>query len=254
VIPAIQPNYVPQNKEAAGNLNFIRVVVADGRATFRNALRTHLQAETDLTIVGEASDAKTVLALTRELNPDVVLIDVALFYSLNGRAGTQPAFRTLVTVPNLDPADIIKAFLQGARAVVPKPSPSHIWSESIHAVGAGQYWLVNESIAVLVQALQDHFPREAEPKFRNDYRLTPRELEIMERIAQGLSNKEIGQAFAIREKTVKHHLTSIFTKVGVSSRLELALFALSHRSREAPPVRDATLANLEASLPATPGK
>lgn len=218
------------------NLNLIRVVIADDGAAFRNTLRTLLEAEADLTIVGEASDAKGLLALAQQLKPDVLLIDSALFFSLKGRPAIQPSFRSLVTVPKLEHASIIKAFLHGARAVVAKPSPSHIWRESIHAVGAGRYWLVNESIAALVTALQDHFPSDSEPKSRDEYRLTPREMEIMDKVARGLSNKEVGQAFAICEKTVKHHLTSIFTKVGVSSRLELALFALSHRSDDAVPV------------------
>jgi DNA-binding NarL/FixJ family response regulator len=222
-----------------GNLDSIRVVIADEHATFRQALRMLLERESDLTIVGEASDANGVRALARQFKPDVVLIDVALFYSLRGRAGTPPAFRMLVTVPTLESVDIIKVFLNGARAVVPRHSPAHVWCESIRAVGADQYWLVKESIAVLVQALQGYFAPEAEPKPRNNYRLTPREVEIIDKIAQGHSNKEVGKAFSICERTVKHHLTSIFTKVGVSSRLELALFVVNHRLLETPPAREA---------------
>lgn len=212
-----------------GNLDSIRVMIVDECATFRRTLRKLLEPETDLAIVGETSDADSVPALAKQLSPDVVLIDVALFYWLKSRLVGQPTLRALVTVPTLERADIIKVFLGGARAVVPKPSPSHVWGEGIRTVGAGHYWLVNESIAALVKALHDYFPQDAEPKSQSGYRLTPREVEIIDKIAHGHSNKEVGQACSICEKTVKHHLTSIFTKVGVSSRLELALFALNHK-------------------------
>ncbi len=228
----------PQKKTMTGNLDSIRVVIADESAAFRQAFRTLLEPETDLTVVGEASEANAVRDLMWQLRPDLLLIDVDLFYSLRGRAKTLPAFRTLVTVPTLESVDIIKVFLNGARAVVPKASPFNAWCESIRAVGAGQYWLGSESIAVLVQALRDYVTPEAGPKSRNDYRLTPREAEIVDKIAKGHSNKEVGKAFSICERTVKHHLTSIFTKVGVSSRLELALFTVNRRLAETPPDRE----------------
>jgi two-component system nitrate/nitrite response regulator NarL len=224
-----------------GSANSIRVVIADERATFRQALRTLLELETDLTIVGEASDARAIAALAQQVKPDIILIDVALFYRLKSRTGTLPEFRTMVMVPTVQRVDIIEAFLRGARAVVPKPSPSHIWCESIRTVRAGQYWLVDESIAIIVQTLQERFPHESGSKYQSEYGLTPRETEIVDKIAQGNSNREVGQAFSICEKTVKHHLTRIFAKVGVSSRLELALFALKHPPLRLPSYRKATL-------------
>ena len=134
-----------------------------------------------------------------------------------------------MVVPTHKRSNIVKAFLRGARAVVPKSSPPHIWYQSIRTVGAGQYCLPDQSIAILLEALQKHIPEEANPDNPNGYGLTPREVEIIDKIVQGYSNKGVGQAFSICEKTVKHHLTNIFTKLGVSSRLELAIFALNHR-------------------------
>lgn len=212
-----------------GGITSIRIVIADARATFRQALRTLLEPEADLTIVGEASDAESVETLAQQLKPDVIIIDVALFYRIENRAGTQVAFRAVVVVPAHKRGNIVQAFLRGARAVVPRPSPPQIWYQNIRTVGAGQYCLPDESIAILLEALQKHIPQEAKPDNQNDYGLTPREVEIIDKIVQGHSNKGVGQAFSICEKTVKHHLTNIFTKLGVSSRLELAVFALNHR-------------------------
>jgi two-component system nitrate/nitrite response regulator NarL len=236
---------VPIQRTTTGSVNSIRIIIADQRAAFRQTLRTLLALETDLTIVGEASDAKSISVLARQLQPDVIIMDAALFYRLGYLSGTQFTFKTVVMVSRLQRDDIIKAFLRGARAVVPKTSHSHIWCNSVRTVGAGQYWLVDESIALLVEALLEHFPQEAELRRQNAYRLTPREVEIVDKIAQGHSNKEVGLAFSIREKTVKHHLTSIFTKVGVSSRLELALFALNHQLQESLPSARTTLAEVD---------
>jgi two-component system nitrate/nitrite response regulator NarL len=229
-----------------GELKIIRVMLADEQAGFREAVRRFLEPEGDFTIVGEAGDARSVPSLTCDFKPDILLIDVALFYSLKGGAENLPGVRPIVTVPAPDRTDIFRAFLQGAKGMVPKPSAPHVWSESIRAVVAGRYWLDTESIAILVQALRDYVSRWNEVKPSRDYGLTPREMEIIEKIADGHSNKEVGKAFSIREKTVKRHLTNIFPKVGASSRLELALFALNHRLLEAAPLhREAAAADLD---------
>jgi two-component system nitrate/nitrite response regulator NarL len=217
----------------------IRVMIADEQPGFRKTLRKYLEPERDVIVVGEASDADGVLALAGQVRPDVLLIEAALLGSLKGRAGALAGISTLVTVPTPDRANIIRAFLQGAKAVVPKPSAPQVWPDSIRTVVAGQYWLGKESIAILVLALRDYFAQRTETRSPKDYKLTPREIEIINKIANGHSNKEVGQAFSIRERTVKHHLTNIFTKIGVSSRLELALFAVNQRLMELPPLREA---------------
>jgi DNA-binding CsgD family transcriptional regulator len=89
--------------------------------------------------------------------------------------------------------------------------------------------LGNESLAVLIQAIRGSSSHGSGTVSTRHYSLTPREIEIVQKIADGRSNKEVGHDFSIRERTVKHHLTNIFGKVGVSSRLELALFARDHQ-------------------------
>jgi two-component system, NarL family, nitrate/nitrite response regulator NarL len=223
------------------SIDSIRLVIADERATFRETLRTLLEPETDLMIVGEASDAAGVRVLAKQLEADVIVIDAPLFYRLNTGTRTQLPYKTMVTVSTLQRADIIKAFLQGARAVVPKLLPRQTWSQGIRTVGAGQYWLRDESVALLLEVIRERLQQGTGTEDRNDYRLTPREVEIVGKVVQGHSNREVGEAFSICEKTVKHHLTNIFTKVGVSSRLELAVFALNHRLPEHPSSREAAM-------------
>lgn len=217
-----------------GDVCSLRVLIADERVAFRQCVRAILEPEAGLTIVGEASCATVLPRLLRRLKPDVLIIDVRQFLYLSSQIGVEPAFKAVVTIPTVERASVIEAFLKGARAVLPKLSPAHFWHESIRAVGSAQYWVAGDTVAVLVQALKDNLPHGATTRATNKYKLTPREVEIVDKIAQGHSNKEVGLAFSICERTVKHHLTSIFTKVGVSSRLELALFALNNRLPETP--------------------
>jgi len=92
----------------------------------------------------------------------------------------------------------------------------------------GQYWVGRESVSDLLQALHSHASSKTPAKPPQDFGLTPRELQIIRAIVEACGNKEIAERLAITEKTVKHHLTNTFDKVGVSNRLELALFALHH--------------------------
>ena len=99
---------------------------------------------------------------------------------------------------------------------------------------AGQYWLESESVGVLVEALRESLAHGNGTRSPKDYGLTRREVDIITKIASGRSNKEVGEEFAISERTVKHHLTNIFGKVGVSSRLQLALFAVNQHLMSSP--------------------
>jgi two-component system nitrate/nitrite response regulator NarL len=98
----------------------------------------------------------------------------------------------------------------------------------------GQYWLERNSVGVLVEALRESLAHGNITRSPKDYGLTRRELDIITKIVSGHSNKEVGEEFAISERTVKHHLTNIFDKVGVSSRLQLALFAVNQRLMRSP--------------------
>ena len=106
---------------------------------------------------------------------------------------------------------------------------SEILFKCISAVMAGQYWVGRDSMTDLVHYLWDQRPSSSGEARKPNFGLTERELEIVSAIANGCTNRDIAEEFSISEQTVKHHLTSIFDKTGVSNRLELALFAISHR-------------------------
>ncbi len=211
----------------------IRILIADDHPIFRDGLRKLLEAEPGLEVVGEASDGEETVKFTRQLKPDVVLLDLAMprFSGQEALKGLSslPSVRTIVLAAVVDREQIVDVFQQGARGVVLKESATQILIKSIHSVMAGQYWVGRESVASIVQALRDVAPSPTGEVKRKSFGLTPRELEIVAAIVAGCTNKDIAEKFVLSEQTVKHHLTNIFDKLGVSNRLELALFATHHR-------------------------
>jgi DNA-binding NarL/FixJ family response regulator len=120
----------------------------------------------------------------------------------------------------------VEALQLGARGVVLKESATQVLLKSIAAVMAGSYWVGRESVPDLKELVLD---KAAPEPSGQRYGLTRREMQMVAAIVEGSSNREIAQKFGVREDTVKHHLTSIFSKLGVSTRLELALFAIEQR-------------------------
>ncbi len=143
-----------------------------------------------------------------------------------------PKLRVILLTAAVENRQMVEALQIGARGVVMKEAATQILLQAIRTVMAGQYWVGREPVADLAQYLSAHAAGQQNAKAKS-YGFTRREIEILSTIVSGLSNKEIAQKFSLSEDTVKHHLTNIFDKLGVSSRLELALFAINNRLIEA---------------------
>jgi two-component system nitrate/nitrite response regulator NarL len=218
--------------------NPIRIVIADQHPIVRQDLRRSLESEPGLHILGEASDAHGAIQLARQSQPDILLVDFALAQGFEvkvlNKSGSESPVRVVVTVSAIEKAHLVEAFRFGAHGIVLKGSTPQVLLKSIRGVMAGQYWLERGSVGVLVEALRESMAQGNGTKSPRDYGLTRREVDIITKIASGRSNKEVGEEFAISERTVKHHLTNIFGKVGVSSRLQLALFAVNQHFMSTP--------------------
>jgi two-component system, NarL family, nitrate/nitrite response regulator NarL len=212
----------------------VTIVLADQDPAFRNDLRFLLEGEQHFEIAGEASDPESAAGLIAEVAPQVVLLDYMIHRELEERGLPRQQELTagihrIVMVKNPEKKAIIESFRLGAQGIVLKESARRIWGQSIRAVISGQYWLGSETLALLIQAIREAPASGTSVTPTMHYDLTPREIEIVQKIAEGRSNKEVGLDFSIQERTVKHHLTNIFQKVGVSSRLELALLVRDRR-------------------------
>ncbi len=215
------------------NSGCARLLIADDHPLFRDGLRKLIESQPGLCVAGESSVGEEVLVLVRELRPDILLLGLGLpqgsgLQVLNSLAGLSLPVRILVLAAAVEEASLLEALYLGAHGIVLKGSPREVLLKSIRSVIAGQYWLDGESVPILIEALRKPLPSPKEATGAKDYGLTPRELKIVGKIANASSNRQVGQEFSISERTVKHHLTNIFNKLGISSRVELAVFALKH--------------------------
>jgi two-component system, NarL family, nitrate/nitrite response regulator NarL len=212
----------------------VRILLADDHPIFRDGLRRLLEAEPDLKVIGEACDGAEAVKMARQLKPDIMLLDLAMPRMPGLEAlremSSGPAsgsVRVILLTAAAEKKQIVEALQLGARGVVLKDSATQLLLKSIHTVMSGEYWVGRESVSNLVQYLRNLAQSSGEEAKQKKFGLTPRELEIVSAVVAGYSNKEIAEYFKISEDTVKHHLSNIFDKLGVSTRLELALFAVN---------------------------
>jgi len=191
-----------------------------------------LQVDPLITVVGEACDGVEALEMARQMKPDILLLDLAMpnvagMDALREMTLGGLTTRTIVLTGLIEKRQVLEALQLGARGVVLKDAAVEHLTECIRSVMQGQYWLDGHPVQNLVQVLRDLAAQTAPPPKRT-FGLTAREMEVVNLITEGCTNKDIAKQFGISEETVKRHLTNIFNKLGVGNRLELALFALNH--------------------------
>jgi len=210
-----------------------RILIADDDPIVREILRNMLGSpNTGLSVAGEARNGEETVRLARELKPDLLLLDLLMpnlpgLDALKEMTTADSLVRTIVLTASITKQQVLQALQLGARGVVRKDALGELVS-AIRAVLDGQYWLDGKVVPNVVQLLNDLAASTKSDAPRNDFGLTPRELEIVALVTEGCGNREIAGRLTISEETVKRHLTHIFDKVGMSTRLELALFALDH--------------------------
>jgi len=212
----------------------IRIVVADDHPVVRFGVIKMLQNEQGFEVVGEAEDGDDAITQTLELEPDILLLDVLMprlpgLEAMRAIMTKSPRVKIVLLTSTITSQQIIEALQIGARGIVLKDAVVGDLGSALRAVLGGDYWIGGERVANLVKALQELMAKAAAVPERKTYGLTPRELEVVTCIVEGCSNRDIAKQFTISEETVKRHLSNVFDKTGVSTRLELALFSIAHK-------------------------
>jgi DNA-binding NarL/FixJ family response regulator len=208
------------NGGASGNggASVIRVLVVDDHPVVRQGLRTFLDLQDDIAVVGEAADGAGAIEAALATGPDVILLDLRMpdadgIAALRGLRENGVPARVLVVTSFTDPSTIVPAMRSGAAGYVYKDVDPSALASAVRAVHAGHI-LMHPDVARRLTSGEDTF------------RLTRREQEVLAQIAQGRSNREIARALSLAEKTVKTHVSAILTKLGVADRTQAALHAI----------------------------
>src|SRR3954454_3322576 len=218
----------------------IRIVVADDHPIFRDGLCKLLALEEDFQVIAQASDGREVLDVLQQYEPDILLLDLKM-PGLDGLATLQRLqavrnrTRVIVLTASDDKNEFVQAMKLGTSGIVLKQTATEMLIKSIRKVHAGEIWLDSHTTAAVIRqfvAAEEMQPPPVLPPTPSAQRdrerspLSQREREIVALVAQGFKNKEMAEKMFISEQTVKNHLHNIFDKLGVSDRLELALYAI----------------------------
>ena len=200
----------------------IKVLITDDHGVVRQGLRMYLGLDPELEVVGEASNGEEALRMARELEPDVVLMDL-LMPVMDGIAATEairtelPDVEVLALTSVLEDASVSGAVRAGAIGYLLKNTEADELKRAIKAAAEGQVQLAPEATARLMREVRAPESPEA---------LTERETEVLKLLALGKANKQISRSLFVEEKTVKTHVSSILRKLGVRSRTQAALHAV----------------------------
>jgi two-component system nitrate/nitrite response regulator NarL len=213
----------------------IRVLIADGQPIVLEGLRSVLGQYSTIQVVGEAVDGMEAIDKAVHLDPDIVLMDLRLprvdgltvLRSIQTRA---PRTKVMIFAASDHKDEFVEAMKLGCSGVLLKDGPVGLIEKSLQKVQAGEIWLDSNTTAAVIRqfASPTDFPAPSSngKPSRERAQLSQREREIIVLIAQGYKNKEIAEKMFITEQTVKNHLHNVFDKLGVSDRLELALYAI----------------------------
>lgn len=234
--PAIPvPDQTPEEQTAAAAPRKIKVMIADDHPIVREGLRKLLLLEDDIDVVGEACDGRDLLDKADESHPDVILLDLRM-PNLDGLGALQTLqhtgskARVIILTASEDKNEFVQAMKLGCSGIVLKQTSADLIVKSIRKVYNGEIWLDSNTTAAVMRQfaspLDGGTAGSTGGRVRERSPLSNREREIVGLVAQGYKNKEMAEKMFISEQTVKNHLHNIFDKLGVSDRLELALYAI----------------------------
>ena len=213
----------------------LRLLIVDDQLMVRQGLRMLLDSQPRMHVVGMASKRSEALDKARQTSPDLILLDLemegnALDFVSELRT-VAPDAGVMILTGASDAEMHRQAVRLGALGVVSKKSPVEVLFKAIEKVQGGEVWLDRSMMGSVLREIADSGHDEDQANIQT---LTPRERQVITLIAEGLKNKQIAERLSIREATVTHHLSSIFSKLGVGDRLGLTIYAFRHGLAKVP--------------------
>jgi len=212
----------------------IRILIVDDHLVVRAGLHMLIENHPGMTVVAMASNRTEALELAARASPDLILLDLDLggesaLTFLTQLGDTTPNAHILVLTGLRDTDAHRQAVQLGAMGVVLKEHAPDVLIKAIEKVHAGEIWLDRPTMGRMLREMSTKDEKELDPEVVKIASLTQRERDVISLIAEGLKNRQIGERLFISETTVTHHLSSIYSKLGVSDRLELVIYAFAHK-------------------------
>ncbi|MBI4986314.1 MAG: response regulator transcription factor [Rhodocyclales bacterium] len=211
----------------------IRVLLVDDHTLFRSGIKVLLQRQPDFEVVGEAGDGLEGVKRAKSLQPDVVLLDLHM-PGISGREAVQliveeaPASRVVMLTVSEDADDLLDTLRAGAQGYLLKNIDADFLIDAVRRAADGEAVMSAQMTAKLMQNVRGAAKAPAAPVAADHDKLSPREREILTFLAKGASNKEIARSLDLAESTVKIHLQGILKKLGMTSRVQAAVYAVEH--------------------------
>lgn len=217
--------------EAAAKPGAIRIILADSQAIYRVGIRKVFALEDDLRVVAQADSLDTLRAAIERHPTDVVLMEGGL---LDGAAHAVPELlkgaldvKLIVQAAAPDESRTVELYRRGVRGIISRSISPDLLVRCVRRIAAGETWIDNQAVNWVIEAYRAQAAALVTP--RNQPRLSPKEMAIIACIAQGKRNKEIAFQLGTTEQVIKNYLRKIYDKLGVSDRLELALYCLHNK-------------------------
>ncbi len=210
----------------------VRVLLVDDHTLFRSGIKALLQKQPDIEVVGEAGDGLEGIKRAKSLKPDVVLLDLHM-PGISGREAVQliveeaPDTHVVMLTVSEDAEDLLDTLRAGAQGYLLKNIDANFLIDSVRRAAEGEAVMSAQMTAKLMQNVRSGV-RGPAPAAADHDRLTPREREILGFLTKGASNKEIARALDLAESTVKIHIQGILKKLGMTSRVQAAVYAVEH--------------------------
>jgi DNA-binding NarL/FixJ family response regulator len=220
-----------QDGEATEVGQGIRIILADSQAIYRVGMRKVFALEDDIRVVAQAETLENLYAALQRFPTDVVVLEGQL---IAGTVDAIPQFmrrapnaKLIVQVSESDESNTVELYRRGVRGVVPRSISPDLLVKCVRRIAAGETWIDNQSVSWVIDAYRAQAASLTNP--RTQPRLSEKELAIIACITRGMRNKEIAYQIGTTEQVVKNYLRKVYDKLGVSDRLELALYCLHHQ-------------------------
>jgi DNA-binding NarL/FixJ family response regulator len=209
----------------------VRIILADSQAIYRVGIRKVFALEDDLRVVAQADSIENLRAAIERYPSDIVLLEGAL---LNGTANVipdllkmAPDIKLIVQATSADESHTVELYRRGVRGIISRSISPDLLVRCVRRIAAGETWIDNQSVNWVIEAYRAQAAALVNP--RSQPRLSPKEMSIITCITQGKRNKEIAFQLGTTEQVIKNYLRKIYDKLGVSDRLELALYCLHNK-------------------------